>query len=844
MVKSYLDFELHVRRVADHIEIDINGRPFGISLPEPLRLPTCLTPVSYRSLNEHPNDIATAGHSLFQSVFCAEVQAAFAAYVARREEFEGVRVCIETPTNDLTESVWEILCDVLMPAANFLALDPKTPVIRITRVPRGIYYRPLVVPLRMLIVLATPRLLQKIKPEEVRASLEPALEEAVAQDLITVRYLGFDEAAEANFDTLQEHLAAQGPRYDVVHIIGHGILEPGQEGKVALVNPRDGKMQGVDASSLANLFRSRGVMLVILQSCQSGAVDTSAASFSGLAQQMVAAGVPAVLAMQEIIDQDVARDFIGKLYKQWISGGVPFEDSLTQARQGVYEKYKERVAPWAIPVLYIVPGLQLILGRPSDRPAQTLPMDPPPPTERLVDAALPKQIRLGRETTLLVLVRTPAAEGLREKIGARPRDFEAAPEDVTVSPTFDVTFGRDEQSGKLLPGSVKIVIETKDFDLDRSEETVQMRPQGDSVLCFFPMTPRKEGPAILVLRVLDASGQDVSLTQMLLRTEVRGGERFETEYHVTDAAQTADEQAQLALLAYNRLERDSASLLDSSQEMRHYRTLLQNYTTSFREDLRERFLSAENRAALRNQLNRIAAYVAERPVGQAAEASPRRLNVEGVRREVERLAGMRQYLDEARETKEPEYVDLVIADLSDSYGWLLSYLRELLGSEEWRVLVGEIAGEEEVVRCPECLSILDPRTPISCYTAGYPDWGEVDCAYCGYPGRLWKRGYPWRYRYDFGDHLRRVLDVNRKYLAACEEKAGQAARLKDRLAAFAGSPWASTTRLIYGKVADELKELEQQVRSARDFQHNLDLYFSAPSYSRLLRLEALLKRDY
>lgn len=88
---------------------------------------------------------------------------------------------------------------------------------------------------------------------------------------------------------------------------------------------------------------------------------------------------------------------------------------------------------------------------------------------------------------MLVLIRTPTAEGLREKIGARPRDFEAAPEDVIISPTFDVTLERDEKTGGLLPGSVRIVTETKDFD--RPEETVQVRPRGDSVLCFFPVIP-------------------------------------------------------------------------------------------------------------------------------------------------------------------------------------------------------------------------------------------------------------------------------------------------------------------------------------------------------------------
>jgi len=39
MIKRYLDFELKIYSNDKEIEIDIDGRPYGFSLPERLKLP-------------------------------------------------------------------------------------------------------------------------------------------------------------------------------------------------------------------------------------------------------------------------------------------------------------------------------------------------------------------------------------------------------------------------------------------------------------------------------------------------------------------------------------------------------------------------------------------------------------------------------------------------------------------------------------------------------------------------------------------------------------------------------------------------------------------------------------
>jgi hypothetical protein len=511
-------------------------------LPRPIELPITNAPFKFQDVfSSSFQSVANLGHTLYNLVFTREIASKFQAYLNRRKEDDGVRLCICSQSGVLSDAVWEILCNSLEPIENFLSLDPKTPIVRIPRIGKEVYLREMGKPLRILVILSSPRFVQSIDPKKEKLIWEQSLSHLIDKDYIVVDFIGFDSRKEASFDTLQEALSANDLPYDIVHIIGHGLLEESNEGILALVNPQDGRQYTVTASGLANLFRSRRVMLVVLQSCQSGAIDSCSTYFAGMAQHLVAAGVPAVLAMQEFIDQDVARHFVEKFYTNWLNQECPFEDAITQARQGVYGKFKDRLGAWAIPVLYICPGTQLFVrgfdlskGPDFDASGNN---DFFETNERQIEAALPKETRLNKQTELITLIRTSTNPSLREILNAQPQDFEARPEDVRTSSTFEVSFPIDEMNGKLLPKNVKLAIETSDFDIVSPEEVVQIRPQGDSVLNWFLLTPRKEGLARISVKLIDISGEKVTLAQLLLKTRVRDGQTFETEYRVIDKEQ-------------------------------------------------------------------------------------------------------------------------------------------------------------------------------------------------------------------------------------------------------------------------------------------------------------------
>src|SRR5712692_2397938 len=112
MIKRYNDFELHLTTDGQQLIVDINGRPTAINLPQPIKIQL----EAYLSKQANPaqgvlQDTAQLGYALFDLLFMKEVGAQFQAYLNRRKQDEGVRVCINSQFGGLSDAIWEILCD-------------------------------------------------------------------------------------------------------------------------------------------------------------------------------------------------------------------------------------------------------------------------------------------------------------------------------------------------------------------------------------------------------------------------------------------------------------------------------------------------------------------------------------------------------------------------------------------------------------------------------------------------------------------------------------------------------------------------------------------------------------
>ena len=128
--------------------------------------------------------------------------------------------------------------------------------------------------------------------------------------------------------TLEAIDAALSNGAHVLHLIAHGALSRQGRAVILLAN-RNNQVHHVYADEHASLLalhardtasRPDALRLVFLASCQSATADPTDA-FRSFAPRLVQAGVPAVLAMQDLVPVDTARAFTQAFYRQLLRHG-------------------------------------------------------------------------------------------------------------------------------------------------------------------------------------------------------------------------------------------------------------------------------------------------------------------------------------------------------------------------------------------------------------------------------------------------------------------------------------------------------------------------------------------
>lgn len=201
-------------------------------------------------------------------------------------------------------------------------------------------------PLRTLVVSAQPisydRLSVAQETEVIRRGFAP---------LIDAGLVAVDVVARVTPAALHDRLA--GGDYGVVHFIGHGEFdEERQEGCLVFENERGGPCH-LPERSVRELFCQRGLGLVFLNSCQSG--TGGRADFNkGVAQSLVAHGLPALVANQYSVLDSSATSFAQHFYRS-LAQGLSLGEAAREARIAVnYTIHSTEGDPidWAVPVVY------------------------------------------------------------------------------------------------------------------------------------------------------------------------------------------------------------------------------------------------------------------------------------------------------------------------------------------------------------------------------------------------------------------------------------------------------------------------------------------------------------
>ena len=379
-----------------------------------------------------PEEFERLGRNLFHRLLprtLAELYSLTRGAAGERHKGTRIRLTIEDPA--IARLPWELLNSS---RDNFLCLAKETPVIRNPSVPRPVAPLEAQLPLRVLAVMSNSAT-EPLDLEEEKHRVEQAFSRL--REGNQLRLVWFERGT---LDALSNQLEEFDPH--ILHFAGHGEFnERSSEGQITLQDDR-GNPVPLAAADLALLLKGvPSLRLVFLNSCE-GAREGSKA-LSSTASQLIAAGVPAVIAMQFEISDDVAIAFAEKVY--WhLCKNRPIDYAVTRARIGI--KVNQSFE-WSTPVLYLR-AREAVLFHFDKK--DTEPPLPPPPKGRFQ-----KLVKFLASHPLILSLLGAGFLALIVIVGAallhRPDPPPPPPPPASTSPSTSVARAASAASGANLP---------------------------------------------------------------------------------------------------------------------------------------------------------------------------------------------------------------------------------------------------------------------------------------------------------------------------------------------------------------------------------------------------------
>jgi hypothetical protein len=206
-------------------------------------------------------------------------------------------------------------------------------------------------PLRILVAAAQPVGFGRLSIDQEVEVIRRGFKALIDEKLVSVDVL-------ARATPAQIHGYVSSGNYQVVHFIGHGVYdEKRREGCLVFENDRGGEYR-LGERGLREIFCRRGLSMVFLNACESG--RGGRADFNkGVAQSLVAHGLPALVANQYSVLDSSATSFAQHFY--WsLAQGLSVGQSAREARIAVNYSLHGEPIDWAVPVLYARdPGMTL-----------------------------------------------------------------------------------------------------------------------------------------------------------------------------------------------------------------------------------------------------------------------------------------------------------------------------------------------------------------------------------------------------------------------------------------------------------------------------------------------------
>lgn len=138
--------------------------------------------------------------------------------------------------------------------------------------------------------------------------------------------------------------------YHILHLVGHGFFNKDKGTAFFYMADKENKVQPVSEEKFAEMIGRQANLpqLIFLTSCQT-AVRSPADAFRGFAPKLVMAGVPAVVAMQDLVGVAAAQVLEGAFYRRLMAHGR-VDLACNEARAQVLSE--NLPAGWNVPVLF------------------------------------------------------------------------------------------------------------------------------------------------------------------------------------------------------------------------------------------------------------------------------------------------------------------------------------------------------------------------------------------------------------------------------------------------------------------------------------------------------------
>ena len=280
------------------------------------------------------------GTDLFETLFQGDVRRLYDE-ARSRQHGRKLDFVFTSMVSWIAEKPWEFAYDASR--RSFLATEDIHFVRNVlTAIPADMI-PPRAGPLRILVASAQPagfgRLSVEQELEVIRRGFDPLIDAGLAEVEVLPR---------ATPSSIHARLSTGS--FTIVHFIGHGVFDDKtQEGSLVFEDTRGGEYL-LGERSVREIFCQRGVTLVFLNACQTG--SGGRADFNkGVAQSLVAHGLPALVANQYSVLDSSATSFAQHFY--WaLAQGMTIGQAAREARIAVNYSLQGEMIDWAVPVVY------------------------------------------------------------------------------------------------------------------------------------------------------------------------------------------------------------------------------------------------------------------------------------------------------------------------------------------------------------------------------------------------------------------------------------------------------------------------------------------------------------